>query len=62
MTHNTGSVYWSTALTTEGILLTRTVRPACLGTRCGDYPSAMSVDLLALLCVLVITCSAMEGN
>ncbi|TKS79902.1 hypothetical protein D9C73_013867 [Collichthys lucidus] len=27
---------------------------------CGHYPSAMTVDLFALLCVLVVTSSAME--
>ncbi|KAF3858335.1 hypothetical protein F7725_011536 [Dissostichus mawsoni] len=43
-----------------GILLTRTVRLGHLGKGCGDYPSAMTVDLFALLCVLVITSSAME--
>lgn len=61
VTHNTGylleyrSDNW-------GILLTRAVRVGYLGTSCGDYPSAMTVDLFALLCVLVITSSAMEGK
>ena len=33
------------------------------GPGCGHYPSAMTVDLFALLCVLAITsCSAMEGK
>lgn len=38
------------------------MRVGYLGTSCGDYPSAMTVDLLTLLCVLVITSSAMEGK
>lgn len=31
-------------------------------TGCGHYPLAMTVDLFALLCALVITSSAMEGK
>lgn len=58
----TQAICWSTALTIEGFFLTRAVRLGYLGTGCGDYLSAMTVDLLALLCVLVVTSSAMEGK
>lgn len=62
MTHNPGYLleYRSD---NRGALLTRAVRPGCFGgTGCGDHPSAMTVDLFALLCALAVTSSAMEGK